>query len=312
MKKQPIIINGQQVGKLKASWLLFKETWSYLKADSEILWIPIITTLINIFAFGILITLFIVVVLAGHISLPGDGQPTSALEWVFIFLCYVVCAFTLAISQGSISYTVYTRAHGGDATLREALKAGFARSGDFFIWAVVTSTVGVILRMIMERSRLLGAIVAFFLGVAWSVLTYFTVPAMMLDKKSTFPAIAHSGSVFRRTWGETIVSNVTLGLTFFVINLAAICSIFGLAMLAFVIKVPVGFVIVLGLMAFIIFLFCSVLLQASLEAILKTLLYIYANERTIPQNFNGELLSHVLVSETPPAAPATPTTPVAN
>jgi hypothetical protein len=298
MQKQLIIINGQPLGKFKASWLLLKETWKYLRADKEIIWIPFITAAITVFAFGILLTLFVVAVLAGDLPTSTEGQPMTPVEWLFLFLVYIMCAFTLALSQGGIAHTVSVRAHGGNASLGEALRAAFSRWRDLLIWAIITSTVGIALRAIFERSQLLGKIVSGLIGAAWSVLTYFTVPAMILDKKSAISAIRHSGAVFKRTWGETIISNVTLGLAFFVINLGVIMSVFLLGLIAFFLHVSIVLVLIVGILLIVLFIVCSALIQASLEAILKVLLYMYANEKTLPQNFNQELLTQVLSSPT--------------
>jgi hypothetical protein len=268
MRKQPIVINGQQVGKFKASMMLLKETWGYLRADKEIIWIPFITAAINIFSFALIMFLFVVVILAGKLPISNEGQNMTPIEWV--------------------------------------LRAAFSRWGDLFVWAIITSTVGIAIRAIIERSELLGKIVAVIIGAGWSVLTYFTVPAIILDNKSAISAISHSGTTFKRTWGETLVSNVTLGLAFFVINLGVTMGIFLLALLAFVVKVPLALVLVVGLLSFVLFVIASALIQASLEAILKVLLYMYANNHTMPQNFNSELLANVLVAKTPTttAAPA--------
>ncbi|MEY2665482.1 MAG: hypothetical protein RLZZ480_587 [Candidatus Parcubacteria bacterium] len=293
---QPIIINGQRIGKLRASWLLLKEAWRYLQADKELLAIPLISAILGIILLGAIITGFL---LSSGLEaiVPKEGQGLTLLQTGFVFGIYIVCAFSAAIGQAGISNTVFTRAHGGNATLGNSLKVAFAHWPSLFLWSVITSTVGVVLNSIAERSKLLGKIVVALLGSAWSVLTYFVVPAMVIDKKSAFASIGTSTSVFKRTWGETLVSNITLGAAFLIIHVAALCLFIGVVVLSIVLDVPI--VTLPAFVLYFIWLFLAVLTSSALDGILRTLLYIYASESTYPPNFNSELLSQMLVRATP-------------
>ena len=309
-QKQPLELHGQPVGRLKASWLLFKEAWRFLKADTEMLWIPLITAVLNLLLFGTLIAGFGLLIMGGDITLSQEGEPSSTIELVFLFLCYVIGAFTFALSQAAITNTVYTRVHNGDATLLDSLRAAFSHWFSLLLWSIITSTVGLVLRVIAERSRLGIIIVAAVLGVAWSVLTYFVVPAMVIDKKSAFASIGTSARVFKMTWGETIVSNIGLGLALLVIHLGAIFSVLSLSFLCF--AVGLELLVIPILIIYALFIVIMVLIQASLEGVLKTLLYVYAAEGVIPPNFDRELLEKMLARKdgstpTPPAATATDT-----
>jgi hypothetical protein len=305
---EPVIIAGQRIGRFKASWLLFKESWRYLRADSEMLWIPLITAALNLLLFGILVGIFYFVALGGEYTPTAEGESASPLEIAFYFGAYVIGAFTLALSQAAIVHTVYTRVHGGDATLGQALKAAFSHWLSLLGWSLITSTVGVVLRMIAERSALLGRILVAVVGVAWSVLTYFVVPAMVIDKKSSFASIKKSGEVFRSTWGETIISNVTLGLVFLVAHIIAVLALIGLSIIAGVAEMPSLPFILTGL--FILWIVVASLVQATLEGVIKTLLYIYASEKVYPPNFNQELLEKMMSRKKPDAMPFAANQPV--
>jgi hypothetical protein len=277
---------------LRASWLLFKESWRFLAADKEMLFIPLIATVLNIFLFGILITIGAMV----STGMGGDqlftGDSLSRVDYVFVFAFYVVGAFTLAISQAGIIHTVYTRAHGGNATLGQSLSAAFSHSGSLFVWSLITSTVGLFLRVVSDRSELIGKIVAAVAGAAWAIATFFVVPAMVIDKKSAFASIPHSLTVFKQTWGETIVSNFSLGLFFFMAHMLALLSFVGLIIAGVSIKsLPL---ILLACVLIVLWLVVTALIQAALQGVIKTLLYMYATENTIPSNFNAELLQAMM------------------
>jgi hypothetical protein len=300
LKKEPLVINGQPVGRIRASFLLFKESWRYLRADSEMLWIPIITALLNLFLFGILVALFVITFVGGDITFPNENEPLSAIELGFLFACYVVGAFTLALTQAAITNTVYTRAHNGDATLGQSLKVAFSHWFPLLLWSLITSTVGLVIRMIAERSQLGAKIILMIVGAAWSVITYFTVTAIVLDKKSAFSAIAHSKNIFVKTWGETLISNVSLSLAFLVIFLLSFISGFGI--IIFAISFGGDLIVVPILFVFLVWIVLLLLVNSALQGVLKTLLYIYASEGIMPPNFNQELLEKMLARSNKVAA----------
>ena len=158
------------------------------------------------------------------------------------------------------------------------------------MWACITSTVGILLRSIAERSQLLAKVVVAIVGTMWSVLTYFVVPAIVIDKKSAFGAISHSGNVFKRTWGETLIANISLGLVFVAFFFVIIFALIGVIFFA---KVSPGAILIAGGVLIVAVILAS-LLSAVLESVLRTLLYVYASENIVPQNFNRELLESML------------------
>jgi hypothetical protein len=164
----------------------------------------------------------------------------------------------------------------------------------------------VVLHAIAERSKILGQIVMALLGAAWGLVTYFVVPAMVIDKQSAFGAIPRSASVFKQTWGQTLVSNFTLGAVFLVAHLLVLLSFVGLCVLAIAAGSTVLLIAlcVLG----VVWLILASIVHSTLNAVLRTLLYIYATENIVPANFNPELLSSMLSrTGAVPQTTATPT-----
>jgi hypothetical protein len=296
---QPVVINGKRIGKIRASWMLFKETWRFLKADKELVLLPVISLVLNMVLFGIMVAVFVLVSGAATL-LPAEGKAFSVMQWAFVFGCYVVGAFSLALGQACVTFTVFSRAHGGNATLGQSLKAGFSHWQSLFIWSLITSTVGILLRIVSERSQLLGKIVAAIIGASWSVLTYFVVPAIVIDKKSAFASVATSASLFKKTWGETLVANISLTLVFLGIHALALLSVIGLSIYVSMIDMPALVFVLLAV--YFVWLIITVLVSSTMNGILKTLLYIYASETNLPTNFNQELLSQMLVRTNTAAA----------
>jgi hypothetical protein len=91
-KSEPIVTEGKQIGKLKASWLLFKESWRYLNADKEMVLIPLIASILNLLLFGLVMGLCVVVFWGGDFSMSKEGEPLNSLELMFVLLLYIVSA----------------------------------------------------------------------------------------------------------------------------------------------------------------------------------------------------------------------------
>ena len=298
--KTPIMIGGQKIGRLRASFLLFKESWRFLRADKELLLVPILSLVFSLVLFGIWTTIMTLAV--GPVTdFLQDEMAMQTSEYVYLFGIYVIGAFSLALAQAITVHIVYVRAHGGNASLGDGISRAFANIVPLFIWSLITSTVGMILRTISERSALVGKIVTSLLGAAWAILTFFVIPIMVLDKKNAFAAVSTSAHLFKKTWGETLVANVTLGVVFMVAHLLVFASFIGLLIYAG--STLNSVLLIASIIGVIVWLVVATLVHSALEGILKTLLYIYAAENVVPSNFNKELLESMLVKNLSAVAP---------
>src|SRR4029077_13330612 len=88
-------------------------------------------------------------------------------------------------------------------------------------WALVSATVGLILRIIEDRSARIGQIVAALLGMAWTVVSFLVVPILVIENKGPIAALKDSTALLKKTWGEQLVSNFSFGMIFFLLALPA-------------------------------------------------------------------------------------------
>ncbi|MCA9361715.1 hypothetical protein KC845_04145 [Candidatus Kaiserbacteria bacterium] len=290
---EPIIINGRKLGRFRAGWLLFKESWRFLSADRAMIWIPAIAVMASVFLFGVLVSVFALVAVATDMVMVPEGEEVEGvLVYAFVFGIYLISAFTLALSQAGIAKIVYARVHGEKLALKQGIKTALAHWPSLLVWSLITSTVGLFLNIIAERSKMLGKLVSMFLGAGWALLTYFVVPAIVIDKLPATKAISRSGTVFKNTWGETLVSNFSIGIIFALAHVMAFLAIGGLVVMSVVLQIPVlvGPLILLLLVWVVV----ASLVQSAMNAVVKTLLYVFATENTSPEDFDSELLEHML------------------
>ena len=95
---------------------------------------------------------------------------------------------------------------GGDPTVRSAVRRAFSRIGGLVPWAILTTTVGLVLQALRNRAGWMGRFVVDMLGMAWDVVTFLTVPAIVIDNAGAIEGLKRSASLLRRTWGENLAA----------------------------------------------------------------------------------------------------------
>ena len=79
-----------------------------------------------------------------------------------------------------------------------------------------------ILRAISERGGIVGQIISSLLGFAWGVVTFLVVPILVVENVGPVEAVKRSGSLLKKTWGEQLVGNFSIGSIFGLLIFAAI------------------------------------------------------------------------------------------
>ena len=154
---------------------------------------------------------------------------------------------------------------------------------------MVAATVGLILRLIEDRSKWVGRIVAGLLGAAWTVVSFLVVPMLVVENKNPFAALHDSAGLVKKTWGEQVAGNFGFGLVFFVAAIPAIL-VMVLGVFSGNVALMVG-CIVLG----VIYLVILGLVQSALLSIYQAAVFLYARNGQVPAGFEAELLGNAMV-----------------
>lgn len=278
----------KEMGKFKASWRLFTQSLGLLKKDKEVMWFPVLSAIsVTVVSAAFVVTLMF----SGFVSEQGG-------EWVItnevgfyslLFVLYVVVYFLVTFFRIGLTAIVFERINGGDI----GFKTGFARaaaiSGKIFVWSLLAGTVGVVLQFLSNRSKGLGKIVAWLLGAAWNIVTMFIAPTLLLDNVSVWGSVKNSAAVFKQTWGETIIMNVSLyAISQLVFIFYVVIYVLGLAVLF-----SAGAGVITLIIATAVLLVAVVLTSivfTSLTEIFKVALYSYARFGIIAEDFSPELI----------------------
>jgi hypothetical protein len=277
-----------RLGKFAASRLIVSESLAILRQDKEILLFPIFSVLVTLFVTALMSVFFFFVLLGGAIvnGSPATGKEVSgALSYLVLFVDYVVIMFIANFFQAGLFVIVKGRFDGQDLSFSDGISGAMKKSGKIFMWSVISATVGVVLKFIADRSKLLGKILASILGAAWNILTFFSLPALVVGEIGVVDAFKESASVIRKKWGETIIINFGTGLVFFFTYL----SLIALFVIAMVVVPSLTTALVGCLLLFIAIIVLSIL-SSTLNSIFKLAIFIYAQTGNIPEGFSQELI----------------------
>lgn len=252
------------------SLALARSSWHVLKADKELILLPIISGIASVI---VAITFIVPIFFVGQ----EDGTMTGTSLPLMVLMYFVLAYITIFFNAALVS-AANERLEGGDPTIGSAIRGAARRAGKIVPWALLSATVSVILRAIEERVGLIGRIIIGAVGLAWSVITFLVLPIIVIEGSGAVAALKKSGSLLRSTWGENLAAQV------------------GMSLVGFLLILPGGVVIFLGISAGgaigavavligVIWIIVAAAAVAALSAIYQTALYHFAVAGSVPSGY---------------------------
>jgi hypothetical protein len=219
------------MGRILRSWELLRQSFAILMSDVELLWLPVYTAIATGAASLLLLSAGALVFLPDFQRLMDSGvrhplMSANSGMWVGVFIFYVVNYFIVVFFNVALVSTASDRLAGGRATVNDGLKLAWERKGKILQWAILAATVGVLLRMMERRMRVLGRLTAGLFGVAWTLACYFVVPVLAVEKLGPVEALQRSARLFREAWGEELTGGFSFGIFFTLLGLPAIMLVY--------------------------------------------------------------------------------------
>ena len=134
----------------------------------------------------------------------------------------------------------------------------------------------------------MGQIIASLGGMAWNLATYLVVPVLVVENVGPLEAVKRSANYLKKTWGEQIAGNFSVGIIFglilFLIILIAI-PVFYLVIMTESIAL-----IVLTVVVFILVFMILGLINSTLSSIYVAAVYRYAAEGVTDGFFDAAMV----------------------
>ena len=286
-------------GRIKRGIQLAKEALNVLKLDKELLWFPILSGIFSLILFAVFTIL---------LFFYYGGSDLSKLEiqnahYGILFVYYLVSYFFIIFFMASLVGAAHIRLKGGDPTVKDGLALAFKRIGKLFSWALISAIVGLIFRVIVDQikksdkigpaGKIIAVIITAIIGLAWYLLTFFMIPILLFEDLGVFSSIKRSGQLFKKSWGETFVSNIGIGAFFFLFYIGGFILFMGIAIyLAFNVSFGAA---VIAFLSFLLYVLVIVTISKTLQGIVLAALYIFATTGKVPKAFSPDLIKHAFV-----------------
>ena len=270
--------------KIGNSWALLKASAAVLRADKELIVFPIVSSIgvlvvMASFAFPMMLT--------GFFDALFEGR-SQILGFVVGFAFYAVQYFVIIFANSALVGAAMIRLRGGDPTVGDGFRIAMKHIGSIVGYVLLSATVGMILRWLAERGKIVGRLISSLGGLAWNLATYLVVPVLVVEEVGPMEAIKRSANLLKKTWGEQIVGNFGIGTIFGL--LAMLVVILGILSVVLVASIESPVAIALTVMLFVLILVFMGLINSTLSGIYVAAVYRYAAEGEAGGFFSEEMV----------------------
>jgi hypothetical protein len=273
------------MGKFKTSRMIALQSWSLLKQDKEMVFFPILSAVTSLVFFALLSYIFYV----NFYLTSVNGAEVDQIVYLFLIVYYIVAFFIVDFFQSGIFVLVHARFSGQNLSFLDGISISFRKILKILIWSLISATVGIILDIISDKFKIVGRIVAAILGAGWNIMTYFSLPALVIGDTTITGSFKESARLIRKVWGETFIVNVGAGLFFSGIILFAF-------LIGIIISIAIPALIFACIFLFIVLLVLIFIISSTLDSIFKLVIYEYARTGEVPSGFSLELINSAIKS----------------
>ncbi len=274
------------------SWMITKLSFGVINKDRELLWFAFLSFIFStIFSIAMIFPSIIPTLMEQGIS----ENTLELYQYIIIFVTYFGLAFIATFFNVCVVYTTKVRFEGGNATFGESLRFAFSRLGLIFQWSLLSATVGLLLRVLQNLASRLGKagelvanILISLLGMAWSIVSIFVVPVLVYEGLGPIDAIKKSVQVIKKTWGESLIRVIGLGLVQFVVSIIVVIAAIGITYVLSSAFDTYGLLI--GITIGALMLLLSGLIFTVANTVFNTALYVYANKNIVASGFDEGIM----------------------
>jgi Family of unknown function (DUF6159) len=187
--------------RIKRGWGLTKKSWALLNGHRSLIRFPlygaVATTLLAIVFLGPGLYLFDQDQLAGAIPLIALGVYVLSFVGFYFSVGLAACADMIF--------------RGEEATVADGLAVSRSRLSQISGWAAVSAAISLVMGVLENQGGVLGDIAARLVGMAWSLVTFISVPVIAIEGTGPLETLKRSASLFRERWGQQITGNIAIG-----------------------------------------------------------------------------------------------------
>jgi hypothetical protein len=280
--------------RIRYTWQIMGASWDILKQDKKLLVFPLLS---GVCCLLVLASFAVPLIATDHWMPPARGADPAqqVIYYTVLFLFYFCNYLVITFFNSALVFCAFARMEGRQPSIGDGVREALVRLPLIVGWSLLAATVGLVMRIIEERSSKIGGLVAGLLGMAFSVVSFLVVPILVVERKGPIAALTQSTKLLRQTWGDQLVGNFSFGAIFGLLGIPAFLLIFagvfgGIASHSLAIGIP--------LVAFaILYLIVLSLIQSTLQTIFQTALYLHVRAPELTHGFPVQLLSGAMAAK---------------
>lgn len=209
------------MGKWADGKTLSNKSWELLKENKYFLWFPTLGFVLALFPF--------IIFGSGVVALAIEDLNVWAIVTGVVALVFINFAFT--ISGAAMVAAVDEELSGRDSSIKYGFGKAFGRLGALFAWSLIQAVVSALLGLLRGNNNggaaIAGNLLAAIGAAAWSIVTLFVTPFIMLKNEGAVTALKSSVGMVKEKWGTQVTGGVRIGLRLLIVVLPAIALIVG-------------------------------------------------------------------------------------
>ena len=263
---------------------LTKQSWAVLRGNAYLLAYPLLGAVVCIVPLAVMVPGFFFI-----------ATDRNWIGWGFVIVGLFLVQWVTAIFQAGLTVSAATEMGGGSSSLGHGLATAFGKIGRLARWAFVNTVVSVIIGLLRGNNGdsivtlIFRTVLAAAAGIMWELITFFVMPAMMLDDLGMIDAIKKSASTFKQRWGTQLSGGVRIGGLVALLGVipAVILLVLGLVLTTagtWSVGIPLA---VLGAVILIV----ASLILSAIRGVFSVALYRYATQGIVEGGFTEQQLA---------------------
>lgn len=269
------------VDRFYRGWLLTQTSARILWSDKRLVLFTVLSTICTLIAAAIILWPI-------YTALQNPSQPYTGLPVMRLFVLYLTTSFVSLFFNTALVALVLERLNGGKLGFEHGLWVAVDNILTILALALISATVGLVIRTVARRLRLAGLLAVLLFGAAWEIATFLIVPVIVAEGGDPFSVLGRSIALVRKVWGEEVSSNVGLGMITALFALPAVAlGLRGLfspdhtqALACF--GIAAVYLALLGLIA------------GTLSQIVRAAVYYYAQTGRVPPGFDDDAMGNAM------------------
>lgn len=195
--------------RMSNGWKISMDSFAVLKENRQLILFPILSGLSMMLIIG---SFLVVLFASAGWDIDSVRDQGTTVNYVLLFLYYLVNYFIVVFFNTALVHCTHLYFKGEEPTIKAGLQFSLSRIGAIFSWAVFAATIGFILRLLQENLGTIGKIITGFIGIVWSITTFFVVPVIAYENLGPIGAFKRSAQMMKEKWGEKLGSAFSFGL----------------------------------------------------------------------------------------------------